>query len=67
MDTKTVLAIINMIDIAYTNLDKHLNEQTTNADKEYLLGGMNQLSALQDHLQSFIEAQLNAAENNAGE
>lgn len=63
MDTTTVLAIIEMINIAHTNLDEHLNEQTTNADKEYLLGGMHQLSGLKEHLQSFIEGQLNAAEN----
>jgi len=63
MDTTTVLEIIKMIDVAHTNLDEHLNEQTTNADKEYLLGGMHQLSALQQHLQSFIEGQLNAEEN----
>ena len=67
MDTQTILAIIEMIDIAHTNLDEHLNEQTTNADKEYLLGGMHQLSGLKDHLQSFIEAQLNAAENQSEE
>jgi hypothetical protein len=67
MDTTTVLEIIKMIDIAYTNLDEHLNEQTTNADREYLLGGMHQLSVLQDQLQLFIENQLNAAENQTGE
>ena len=67
MDTTTVLEIIEMIDIAHTNLDEHLNEQTTNADREYLLGGMHQLSSLKDHLQSFIEGQLNAAENQTGE
>lgn len=63
MDTTTVLEIIEMINIAHTNLDEHLNEQTTNADKEYLLGGMHQLSGLKEHLQSFIEDQLSAAEN----
>lgn len=67
MDTTTILAIIKIIDIAHTNLDKHLNEQTTNADKEYLLGGMYQLSGLKDHLQLFIEAELNAAELQSGE
>ncbi len=63
MDTTTVLEIIKMIEIAHTNLDEHLNEQTTNTDREYLLGGMHQLSALSQHLQSFIESELNAAEN----
>jgi hypothetical protein len=67
MDTSTVLTIIEMIDIAHTNLDEHLNEQSTNADMEYLLGGMHQLSGLRNHLQEYIESQVSALENSAGE
>jgi len=62
MDTQTVLDIIEMIEVSIHNLEEHLNSGNTNATPEYLKGGMHQLSSLQHHLQSFIEAELSKAE-----
>ena len=67
LDTHTVLEIIKMIDVSVHNLEEHLNTGQTNATPEYLEGGIHQLSALNQHLQSYIEGQLNAAENSTGE
>lgn len=57
MDTTTVLAIIEMIDARLANL-----ENTTMHIEDYL-GADRALTELQQHLQSFIEAELNSAEN----
>lgn len=57
MDTTTVLAIIEMIDARLANL-----ENTTMHIEDYL-GADRALTELQQHLQSFIEGQLSAAEN----
>ena len=57
MDTTTVLAIIEMIDARLANL-----ENTTMHIEDYL-GADRALTELQTHLQSFIEGQLNSAEN----
>jgi hypothetical protein len=65
MDTTTILEIIKMIDVSILNLEDDLHDDDTNAHPEYLEGGIYQLSALKDHLQSFIEGQLNAEENKA--
>ncbi len=61
MDTTTVLAIIEMIDARLANL-----ENTTMHVEDYL-GADRALTELQNHLQSFIESQLSAAENQTGE
>jgi hypothetical protein len=57
MDTTTVLEIIEMIDARLANL-----ENTTMHIEDYL-GADRALTELQNHLQSFIEAELNAEEN----
>jgi len=69
MDTTTVLEIIKMIDAGFDNLDDHLHDDLEkDASRiEYIKGGMHQLGALRNHLQSFIEGQLNTVENQTGE
>jgi hypothetical protein len=62
MDIQTTLNIIRMID----NQIKVLNDNE-NMDQAEYYGATKALNKLQDHLQSFIEAQLNAAENQSGE
>lgn len=66
MDTTTVLAIIEMIDLSIDYKAKHLS-----IDTDYLhynaIGQEMALTELRDHLQSFIEGQLNAEENNTVE
>jgi hypothetical protein len=57
MDTTTVLAIIEMIEARLANL-----ENTTMHIEDYL-GADRALTELQNHLQSYIDGQLNAAEN----
>jgi hypothetical protein len=52
MDTSTVLEIIKMLD-----------KRIETAQYEYL----DAYTQFRDHLQSFIEGQLNAAENSTGE
>jgi len=64
MDTTTVLEIIEMIDTALINLDTQYTEGVN--DVEYHSAG-SALTGLRDHLQSFIEGQLNAVENSTGE
>jgi hypothetical protein len=57
MDTTTVLAIIEMIEARLANL-----ENTTMHIEDYL-GADRALTELQNHLQSYIDGQLNSAEN----
>ena len=69
MDTTTVLEIIKMIDsyssAAYEKIEAaHKEGQEASA---YDIGVFDQMSSLSDHLQSFIEGQLNAEENNTVE
>jgi hypothetical protein len=69
MDTTTVLEIIEMIDsyssAAYKKIEAaHKEGQEASA---YDIGVFDQMSSLSDHLQEYIESQLNAAENNTGE
>jgi len=61
MDTETVLKIIAMLD---TRIE-HYN-QLSGMDDE-LFGEMWGLKSFRDHLQEFIEAQVNYAENTLGE
>lgn len=58
MDTTTVLEIIKMIDVQIHNL-----EQAEDVWQEEEHFGVKHLSFLKDHLESYIEGQLNAAEN----
>lgn len=69
MDTTTVLAIIEMID-SYSSAAYEKIEAANKEGKEasaYDIGVFDQMSSLSDHLQSYIEGQLNAAENQTGE
>ena len=66
MDTTTVLEIIKMID----KLEDDWSEETNPSTEIELarhLGGQDALGILKDHLQSFIEGQVNAAENQSTE
>lgn len=69
MDTTTVMQIIEMIDVhsskAYDNINKAIASDKTPCP--YDVGTFEGLSRLSEHLQSFIEGQLNAAENQTGE
>lgn len=62
MDTGTVLSIIEMIE---TQKNVLINDEVMFQEEYY--GAMNALNELQRHLQSFIEGQLNAIENQTGE
>ena len=62
LDTHTVLEIIKMIDTQ----KKELYEDEVMFQEEYY-GAVNALNELQDHLQSYIEGQLNAEELRTGE
>lgn len=69
MDTGTVLQIIKMIDsyslAAYEKIEAaHKENKEANA---YDIGVFDQMSSLSDHLQGYIEAQLNAFENQTKE
>jgi hypothetical protein len=67
MDTTTVLQIIKMID---HRLDAEVNNIVNSqkkSDKHYFIGKAEGYEELRDHLQSFIEGQLSAAENQTGE
>ena len=61
MDTSTVLTIIEMIDTRITNV------QNTCNPVDYDYPAIAELEILRDHLQSFIESQVSALENSAGE
>lgn len=64
MDTTTVLAIIEMID---NQIDYYRRNNSQdgfgNIVKDFPQGQEDSLTKLKNHLQSYIEAQLNAAEN----
>lgn len=65
MDTTTVLEIIKMIDTQKNfliNAYEDDDNQGRPTDEEHY-GAMYALNELQGHLQSFIESELNAAEN----
>jgi len=67
MDTGTVLEIIKMIE---TKLDIIQESEETTTDEEatiYLSGKYTGLNDLRVHLELFIEAQLNAFENQSPE
>jgi hypothetical protein len=68
MDTTTVLAIIKMIDTRITKynveIDKSLDDDDDDTSMYWTLrAGRDALTELQNHLQSYIDGQLNAAEN----
>jgi hypothetical protein len=59
MDTTTVLEIIKMIDVKTKNIRNNYSDESARRT----IG----LYELKEQLQSFIEAELNAAENQTGE
>jgi hypothetical protein len=77
MDTNTVSEIIKMIDNSITNKWKVARDICKTGfpskeelpDYQYELGGINTLETLREHLQSFVEAKLDAFEvsNSIGE
>lgn len=71
MDTTTVLKIIEMIDdrLQKNSMDFNSVPWEEMPDEVYYrsIGEESGLTELKDHLQSFIEAQLNAEENKTGE
>jgi hypothetical protein len=71
MDTTTVLAIIEMIEVKIKDLGDWLHNHTSKEEMDWeqanKAGAYQELTELKDHLQSFIEAQLNALENQTGE
>ena len=60
MDTTTVTAIIKMID---RQINVYGGTSGNDCDNDYSQGRVDVCTELKDHLQSFIEGQLNAAEN----
>lgn len=69
MDTTTVLEIIKMLDKRIDNADMHFkaNENMSIREREYFRGKLDAYDELSNHLQKYIEAQLNAAELSTGE
>jgi len=67
MDTETVLKIIKMIENNLKVSEENTPITQPAKDYQFVLGRENALQELQDHLQSFIEGQLNALENQTGE
>ena len=67
MDTTTVLEIIKMIEVKIKDLGDWLHNHTSKEEMDWeqanKAGAYQELTELKDHLQSFIEGQLNAAEN----
>jgi len=69
MDTATVLEIIKMIDAYSSSAYKKITTAHEKGEdaSAYDIGVFDQMSSLSDHLQGFIEAQVNAMENQTGE
>ena len=65
MDTTTVLEIIKMISGRLFNLQIELDQKYISEQSYYR--SRHELLLFKDHLQSFIEGQLNAAENQSTE
>jgi hypothetical protein len=75
MDTTTVLEIIKMIDSHIKVIAEEYKDVDTDPDQNIpmdpsywiTVGKEMALTDLRDHLQSFIEGQVNAIENSTGE
>lgn len=65
LDTATVLEIIKMINGRLFNLQIELDQKYISEQSYYR--SRHELLLFEDHLQSFIEGQLNAAENQSTE
>lgn len=66
MDTTTVLEIIKMLDTKIANHTIAMEEHGVSQDS-FAIGVNKGLTIARDHLQSFIEAQVNAEENKSAE
>lgn len=66
MDTSTVLEIIAMLDNKINVINEYLEEYSYE-DNNYNYGMVSAYEELSIHLQSYIESQLNGAENSTGE
>jgi hypothetical protein len=64
MDTTTVLEIIKMLD---RQINVYGGTNGNDCDNDYSQGRVDVCTELRDHLQSFIEGQLNVAENSTPE
>ena len=65
MDTTTVMEIIKMIDVRLNAQIEEHKEMTDDDEDKYFYassGIINGMEMIRDHLQSFIEAELNKAE-----
>ena len=67
MDTTTVLEIIKMIDTNLNSVQDWVIDDNDCIHPEFYSGHYSGLTSLKDELQSFIEGQLSAAENQTGE
>lgn len=69
LDTQTVMEIIRMLDVAMEKTSKASQESATATGEIdlYLVGKYDSLAQIADHLQSYIEGQLNAEELRTGE
>lgn len=67
MDTSTVLEIIKMLDTEIDSIKELMNNLNDYEDNTQLFCNCESLEYFRNHLQSFIESQLNSAENSAGE
>lgn len=67
MDTSTVLTIIGMLDNKIDSINQTINNLYDYEDDTELFHHCKGLEDIRDHLQSFIESQLNGAENKTGE
>ena len=69
MDIQTTLDIIKIIDAKIKNIDFYEDEYYDQYDPANIRdkGKYNVLTEFKNHLQSFIEAELNAAELQSGE
>jgi hypothetical protein len=70
MDTTTVLAIIEMIEVKIKDLGDWLHNHTSKEEMDWeqanKAGEVSSLTELRDHLQEYIEQQVTYAENNLG-
>lgn len=69
MDTATVLEIIKLIEYRLNQSEKRFKSPLDMdlATREYFRGKVDAYDELSHHLQTLVEGQLNAAENQTGE
>jgi hypothetical protein len=67
MDTATVLEIIKMLDARKAQKSLQHRNSTDNDNRRWMAAKYEAYDELSKHLQSFIEGQVNAVENQTGE